>query len=73
MKLLLSRILSERKLSGELLRVEKLFKHSFKSFLGSRSRDVKLDFMEKIIKDTLSKNDVKFLILRLQKRQSKKE
>ena len=67
----LSDILQEQKLSGELIRVRDLFVKGFKSLLGSRSRDTKLDFMEEVINETLSKSDKKFLILRLQKGQNK--
>lgn len=67
----LSQVFTEQKLSGELDRVRKLFVNGFKTFLGSKSRETKLDFMEDVINDTLSKSDRKFLILRLQKGQNK--
>jgi hypothetical protein len=65
--------LAEQKLSGELERVRKLFLSAYKQFLKSKSRDTKLDFIESIIDDTLTKSDIKFLILRLQKGYQKKK
>ena len=69
----LTDILHEVKISGELARVKKLFKTSFKTFLGGKSRDTKLDFIEDMISDALTKSDQKFLILRLQKNQTRKK
>lgn len=69
----LSDLIQEQKLSGELNRVRELFVKGFKTFLKSKSRDTKLDFMEGVVNDTLSKADIKYLILRLQKGYQKKK
>lgn len=69
----LSDLLTEDKLSGELSRVRDLFVKGFKSFLKNRSRDTRLDFIEEVIHDTISKADLKFLIIRLQKARHKKK
>ena len=69
----LSSIIQEKKLSGELNRVRELFVKAFKTFLKSKSRDTKLDFIESVVDDTLSKSDIKYLILRLQRGGSKKK
>lgn len=69
----LSDIFTEQKLSGELKRVRDLFVKGFRTFLKSKSRDVKLDFLESVIDDTITKAEVKFLILRLQKGFNKKK
>lgn len=63
----LSDIFKEQKVSGELTRVRKLFVRAFKSSLASRSREVKLDFVQELINDTLSDADIRFLRLRLLK------
>lgn len=69
----LTDVIEEQKLSGELNRVRDLFVKGFKTFLSSKSRDVKLDFFEEVIGDTITKSDVKYLILRLQKGMNKKK
>lgn len=69
----LTDVIEEQKLSGELNRVRDLFVKGFKTFLSSKSRDVKLDFLEEVIGDTITKSDVKYLILRLQKGMNKKK
>ena len=69
----LSDILVTEQLSGELNRVRKLFVQGFKTFLGGKSRDKRLDFIYEVIDDTLNKTEIKFLILALQKGRSKKE
>lgn len=69
----LSDALNEQKLSGELNRIRDLFVKGFKSFVGGKSRDTRLDFIEEVIDDTLTKAEIKFLIIRLQKGQSKKK
>jgi hypothetical protein len=66
-------IIQEQKLSGELGRIRKLFVSGFKSFVGGKSRDTRLDFIENVVDDTLTKAEIKFLILRLQKGQQKKK
>jgi len=68
----LSDLLLEGGISGEMKRVEKLFVKSFNSFLGNRSREVKLDFIERVVHDILAKSDIKHLILRLQKNKNSK-
>lgn len=65
--------LTEQKLSGELNRIRDLFVKGFKSFVGGKSREVRLDFIENVIDDTLTKAETKFLILRLQKSQTQKK
>lgn len=69
----ISDIIQEQKLSGELKRVRDLFVKGFKTFLKSKSRETKLDFLEQVIDDTLTKSDIKFLVLRLQKGYNKKK
>ena len=69
----LGEILKEQKLSGELNRIRDLFVKGFKSFVGGKSREVRLDFIQSVIDDTLTKPEIKFLILRLQKGSQKKK
>lgn len=64
-------ILNEQRLSGELNRVRELFVKGFKTFLKSKNKEVKLDFIENVIHDTLNKSEIKFLIIRLQKGKNK--
>jgi len=66
-------ILNEEKLSGELGRIRKLFVNGFKMFLKGKSRKIRLDFLEEVIDDTISKAEIKFLILRLQRGNQKKK
>ena len=63
----------EAKQSGELARVKKLFRDSFKTFLSSKSRDTKLDFLMDVIDDAIGKSDKKHLILKLQRSQQRKK
>lgn len=69
----LADLLSEQKLSGELSRIRDLFVKGFKTFVGGKSRNTRLDFLEGVVDDTLTKAEIKFLILRLQKGQSRKK
>lgn len=64
-------ILEARKISGELVRVKKLFVKSYGLYLGGKSRKTRLDFFEEIIVDLLSRTELKFLIIRLQREYSK--
>ena len=68
----LKQILNE-KLSGEIMRVKKLFITSFKTFLGGKSREKRLEFIFEVINSILTKAEIKFLILDLQKGQQKKK
>lgn len=63
----LSEAVAKQKHSGELSRIRKLFLKGFNQFLSGKSRDVRLDFVEDVLSESLSKSDIKFLILRLQK------
>jgi len=53
--------------SGKLVRIKKLFIKGYKQFIAGKSRDTRLDFIQEVIDETLSRSDRRFLILRLQK------
>jgi len=69
----LSDIIKESKLSGELHRARNLFIDRYKRLLGGKSRELRLDFIEDILDETMTKAEIKFLILRLQKAYQKKK
>jgi len=64
----LSDIINEANLGGETKRVKELFIKTFKATLKSRSRDIKLDYIMDILEEVLSKSDMRFLTLRLQRK-----
>ena len=68
----LKELLTEQ-LSGELKRVRDLFVKGFKTFLGGKSREKRLDFMEAVVDETMNKAEMKLFIIQLQKNFNKKK
>jgi len=66
-------LLQEVKLSGELERAKKLFINNYNTFLKGKSRELRLKFILEVINAILSKADIKFLILDLQREYNKKK
>lgn len=54
--------------SADLDRIKKMFIERWNKIMRPKSRKTKIDYIEKLVNDTLTKDEVRFLIIQLQRK-----
>lgn len=55
--------------SADLDRVKKMFLDRWKNIMKHKSRATKLDYVEKMVDELLTKDEIRFLVIKLQRKQ----